>query len=555
MTDDRLLLKRFLHNVLVRNRKLSPAFYDELRKQDYPIAIKKGIQWYFNNYGVIKSGGQPNEPSPSPFRNVYIPLDPLNANGRKPQSRNQASSSSPSINLDEFKLTELGKGACGVVLKGSSEDLISLLSQIPQKPEELSRYSSEASPSTDPNSLAIKFLTLSIESDDHKKYFEQHLTALFQLFSRQSHLQIYRDIIINTSHQITIQRESQSFPLTVAYTMQLLSPLSDFTYHPKLYALILEIAFQKIEQIHNVGIIHCDLKIDNLLYDPTSLKPEDKRQIASICDYLSKNMYITDFDGCILLKETRAESLKQAIEQCDFHMITPVYAHPYMIYFLYSELLNKIHSENQIQQRTTTFQDSIEFYRSRILLENRYDYLNHREYQDSIFGANRFNDVFRIVNEINCENANAIIQRLQFADYYAMTMSFLVAYFAYLRKPEFIKESAKPYININYIFNHAIELLKRKAEQLLQIPHPVILSQQTGGITTPSPKTSKFPWQTPITHPILEEDFIIKEYYNKTLVERTPNFFQNMNECDDYIDEDISEKELAFFGFWKGKKV
>lgn len=206
----------------------------------------------------------------------------------------------------------------------------------------------------------------------------------------------------------------------IAYSMKHLSHIPKIRFsdeNPLAFKAILNIAFKKIKAMHEKGIYHCDMKIDNIMYTPNNV---DKPNIKQLLDCMNDTMQIVDFDGA-LIKDQEKTIEKQLNEGHELHPTTPYFAHPWLFEKLYS--LKPIKDLGRL--------DSIEIVRKSSIGDID---LDHVIYHYKIFN-NEFDKVFS-------KNQEKIESYIKFSDYYNTAMSLLQK--KIIQSPE-AKEGIKQY--------------------------------------------------------------------------------------------------------------
>ncbi len=255
-----------------------------------------------------------------------------------------------------------------------------------------------------------------IDTLDVLEHLKTNLPLIFQKVS-EFQLNIYLSLIELSDTSIPDKDNK------LAYKMAKLSKVREIvtTYinSPGLHNIIFNRAMSQIEKMHENGIIHCDLKLDNLMYRQFADGNVTKRpNVNDLARHLSQNIVIIDFDGCIQLDQPIMESLSRGHE---YHSITPIFAHSYLIENLLlgketTQSLWKNHNNKEIHDVLTV----IENYRNNVEIGESYrNIIDHRMNHIYIFDALSYASVF------GSEREEDIIKYLKFADYYTLCMDFL----------------------------------------------------------------------------------------------------------------------------------
>jgi serine/threonine protein kinase len=266
-----------------------------------------------------------------------------------------------------------------------------------------------------------------------------------QVFDRLNDDGVYKDLV-------TIDDDK------IAYTMIKLEsiPIKKLPWRStKMFTALLLIIFKKIEEMHSKkNILHCDMKIDNIMFTKT----DGIKDLLMLLQTLKTNLKIIDYDGCILLNDDDKASDDPTTEikkGYTYHPTTPVFAHPFLFEKLYL-------SPNRADTNLTRFQ-YIEMMRRAL----QGDLLDHRKYHLMIFTNFDVVDYFNIENQyidlsynkIFPENLSSeqLTKALKFCDYYNMTMSLLM-----IKKQHEENEKDKREQNDNKIEDDKIEKINNK---------------------------------------------------------------------------------------------
>lgn len=183
----------------------------------------------------------------------------------------------------------------------------------------------------------------------------------------------------------------------LAYAMKSLQPIPKIKFQNELvFKALLNIAFKKIKVMHEKGIYHCDMKIDNIMFTPYKETLKSPVNIKELLDCMNVTMQIVDFDGALT-------DVSQITEGYELHPTTPYFAHPWLFEKLYK--LNTIEKFDRL--------DSIEIVRKSSIGDTK---LDHEKYHNKIF-----NKEFDTVFNNNEKNLSCLI----FSDYYNTAMSLL----------------------------------------------------------------------------------------------------------------------------------
>jgi serine/threonine protein kinase len=220
----------------------------------------------------------------------------------------------------------------------------------------------------------------------------------------KNHLVRKLPIIIHKLDELNIFTSVFIYNNEIAYSMKILKPIPKIRFpndNYKVFIAILNITFKKIKLMHTKGIIHCDMKIDNIMFTPINIS--EKPNIKEILDCMNSTMQIVDFDGALI--QDLDESLqKQLNDGHILHPTTPYFAHPWLFEKLYS--LEKLPGLERLA--------SIEIVRKSSIGEIK---LDHDKYHLMIFG--------KLFQEIFNNDRENLLSYLKFSDYYNAAMSLL----------------------------------------------------------------------------------------------------------------------------------
>lgn len=232
------------------------------------------------------------------------------------------------------------------------------------------------------------------------EYLKSRLTIVFNIIQNYN---VYTELLLIDGH--------------LAYKMNKLEILPfkrlPFEKNIKMFNMFINVILNEIDKIHSYGILHCDLKFDNIMFSNTGCTNDIYKNIMALFNCLKTNTKIIDFDGCILIHNDNihAELLKGYI----YHPTTPAFAHPYLLEKLYT------------LKHTAT----IERYAYIEMFRRTYaniESLNHLKYHCLIFEIDE-NLIDKSYNEIfpyEITDYHRLINILKFCDYYNMMMSILL---------------------------------------------------------------------------------------------------------------------------------
>ncbi len=463
--DEVALLKRFRSTVLSKNKQLSSTFYNKLMKcTSLPTYIINGIDWYFR---YTKVGGTNTQL----FKRIYPP---------------GLFDESVQITLPPRNM--LGQGANGIVY--SSHDN-------PNEVMKLMKVKASLSDSIRKHLIEVfKIVGTDVYNTLYYKQGTQFLQAIPEspgyipaapVSNSQSRFMFAQQYptTSDANNFIMLGSRNQEKEDTIVYSMRKMSGMSQYPYNRNFFKKLVVISFEKIETMHNKNIIHCDLKLDNVMHNvsDTDIIDGQKISLAKLVHHLKLTLTIVDYDGCILLnKSNMYDSLRQAKDHgSTLHAITPLFAHPYLLQFLYGAG-GGIEIGNAEKANDKLFRE-ISLWRDLLLNLKQQNILNHDEYHFEVFGEKTITgeDTYKtLFPDLERNNVDQVIKCLKYADYYTMAMSIL--FIALLKETK--EENGKDIVK--FVMDH----LRQKAQELRLVPERGDAAAVTGGYGT-LPKCAK----------------------------------------------------------------
>jgi hypothetical protein len=278
-----------------------------------------------------------------------------------------------------------------------------------------------------PQNTVIKYFKL-----EDQKFVDYLIFRLPRVFEKISYNNVYQELF------------TYSNPPKIAYKMVKLEvlPLERIFYRDNQYNLLLKIIIHKINELHKMLIVHCDMKIDNVMFDG-----DPKMRLNDLFSTLGENLKIIDFDGCIFY-----DSLKEDItEGYTYHPTTPAFAHSFLIEHLYCKdpVFSRIDHINSIRNICGSS-------------------IDHDEYHKKIFPETPYETLFpENISEVNNEK---LFKFMKFCDYYNMAISLLHSKLLYNKKfnETYPKEKYpdEPQFVDNVVITSTCNLLKMIATKL-----------------------------------------------------------------------------------------
>ena len=492
MTHDVVLLKRFKNLVLNQNKKLSLKFKNELMKcESLPKKILKGIEWY---YKYNKSGGG------------YSPVTLVCIWGCTKKEEEESV-----FNISDTNL--LGSGANGNV------------------------YSIDSDP------VSVLKIVL-IENEQYFQLGRDNLLAVFSQLSKSEKISlkpsIFKQILIR--HPITAEIiENKEFndillvqgkpgiknPQTagiLGYKMERLSSIMTIEYNYYIYMAVLFNSFKKIKEMHNSGIIHCDLKIQNFMinFDMSEINniTDTGTRIKEVIKVLDEQdiLHIVDYDGSIVLNNDPKMSLINAYRNGNkVHCFTPLFTHPYIIHFILNATKIEESSLNMLQVINLLRKDDYES------ADN--DVFDHQKFHNDLFKNLEYEQVFIDPNLTSLPNNNEqiierIVEGLKYADYYTMAMS---VYYTVLSEEKHVQRQQK-------FLEFVIKQLHKKARKLIS------LSSMSGG----------YKFKIPFLHPRNNSFSVPNSKCNDSASSFfSPTFYKNNPACTSKVNASLSKSHPA----------
>lgn len=409
-------LRKFL-DIANNKKQLSPRLYKSLMSSDtLPKYVLKHVHYYYTHQKMMIGGAK-----------ISI----------EEKWSTKPGISKPGISNITYDDRELGQGAFGTV---------HALNDVENNVVE--------------NNVVKIFTNIDTE---RKLNLLEHLKIVFNRLSKAgpSDIQIYHKLF-------TFDKGS-----SLGYVMEKLQPIpTQILRHEKIFQIILKVAFVRIFRMHNKGLIHCDLKIDNLMFKPC----QDMSSVPIIVKCIRDCAAIIDYDGCIIVPKTfedvedveDVKDVKTQVENMNKNqnfMITPIFAHDFLIQKLL--LTNESLCQKDINTiKDIDITDRINCLRNASVGANFSQVFQHADYHKQIFGK-LYNDVF---NDANLESC------LKFADYYTMAMSFLFV----------VRDEVQKFEMIRFTIN----LLKERAEFLRLLHTPSTGGNKLKKMSAPTkPKT------------------------------------------------------------------
>lgn len=224
---------------------------------------------------------------------------------------------------------------------------------------------------------------------ERRYVYQVLIQKLPRIFETVKSDEVYKEIMVSP-----IQ------PYTLAYTMSLLEPIPTTnagSMSVMWFKMILGCMMKATSDMHRKGILHLDMKVDNVMMSPLATKSDPKALIQN----MKTNMKVIDYDGCILEDDDVSACLQEGF---DLHPTTPVFAHPY--------LLGKLFNIDTM--------DDIEQFRNANCGHGVMHIISHERLHNLVFGDLHFDDVFTPTNEL------AVRKILKYCDCYSLTVSWMV---------------------------------------------------------------------------------------------------------------------------------
>lgn len=375
-TDELKLLKKALQ-CIQRNKRLTPKTYTTLLESNsLPRKLKRSIEFYQNH---IKTGGRSLSCSISGQMSFHII-------GKQ--------TIPVTINIGDC----IGKGANGEVYMINENTVLKVidLSSSPEVFDALCKV------------LPLVFDTLKDEA-------------------------IYSDVMVSNEEHKRI----------IAYQMPNLIPVpikNNGNITEKWFTFLLSSFGRAVSSMHKKGILHLDLKVDNIMMLPFTTNTGKNKLLDSI-----RNVKIIDYDGSIMLSPntTNEDVSNELAKGWDYHPTTPAFAHWYV--------LGKLSKIDDVR--------SIETVRRFSTANNMYILVDHFEVHASVFDVKK--ETLTTV-DILFNPKSSEVQRLKYCDCYSLCMSLLIMTCYYITENNKTTEEEKTklmntckLITINYLKNVA----------------------------------------------------------------------------------------------------
>ena len=273
---------------------------------------------------------------------------------------------------------------------------------------------------------------------DNSKLFVDHLKARLPLvFEKIKDYGVYQELFTISSPE----------PEQIAYKMIKLQglPLKRIFKSDILYNLLLKMIVHKINQLHKKDIVHCDMKVDNVMF-LGKIGDDKLEDINVLIKIIGENLKIIDFDGC-MFRETIAEEISKGYL---YHPTTPAFAHPFLMEHLYhfdkaDDLIGHINVFRNICG--ASFLD-----------------LDHDFYHEQIFPGHTYESLFQanIGQEDDPKKLHAI---MKFCDYYNMAVSMLYSKLL-VNKDFYAEDESKQNLSDNAVIKSTCAVLTTIATKL-----------------------------------------------------------------------------------------